>query len=137
MRMTFRLVGAIIFAVGCILQGVSFYLLYYNWYYENANNLYNLANLSIISTVTWSNGFIWLADKNIRRNKYPKKVLSLFALGFALVLLGLSILIILPRSFWLFLLFVISGIVTYSMIVFYEQSHPEKFKNKTHSTLQN
>lgn len=138
MKPSFRLVGAIIFAVGCILEGFSLYLLQVNWFYEEANHLYIFSNLSIVSTFILFTGFIWLTDKNIRRDKYPKKVLCLHALGFALMVLGFSILIILPKSFWLFLLFVIPGIVTYSMLYFYEKSHPEKFKSiKTNLTLQN
>jgi hypothetical protein len=128
MKTGFRLVGAIIFVVGCILQGLSFYLLYYNWYYEEANNLYNLGILSIVSTFILSTGFAWLADKNIRENKYPKKVLVLFVLGFVLMLLAFGFLTIFPKAFWLFFLFAISAIATFSMIYFYEKSHHEKFK---------
>jgi hypothetical protein len=136
MKITFRLVAAIIFAVGCILQGISFYLLYINWFYEDADSLYNLSNLSIISTLAWGTGLIWLSDKNIKENKCPKKVLGLYALGFALVVLGLSINFVLV-NFWLFSLLVISGIATYIIVLVYGESHPEKFKNKTHLTLQN
>jgi hypothetical protein len=126
MKVSFRLVGAIIFVVGCILQGLSFYLLYYNWYYGEANNLYNLGILSIVSSFILITGFVWLVDKNIRINKYPKKVIGLYALGFVLMLLGFSFLIILPKAFWLFFIFAISAIVTFSMIYFYEKAHPEK-----------
>jgi hypothetical protein len=128
MKITFRSLGAIIFAVGCILEGYSLYLLFYNWYFEEANNVSVFVYLSLISNFIWLTGFTWLFGKDFREGKYPKKVLGLFALGFVLVLVGLSILIILPESFWLFLLFVILGILTFSMSVYYEQSHPEKFK---------
>jgi hypothetical protein len=123
MTMTVRMVGAIVFVVGCILQGLSFYLLYYNWFYEEASNI-GFSLLIITSAFIWTEG---LALLKIKSGLYPKKVLSLFALGFALMLSGFSALIIL-ENFLLFLLFSISGIVAYSGIVFYEISHPEKFK---------
>jgi peptidoglycan/LPS O-acetylase OafA/YrhL len=134
MKPSFRLIGTIILVVGCILLGLGFYLLFYNWYYEEANNIYLIGNLCIISSFILNVG---IALFKIRKNQYPKKVLSLFPLGFALGLLGLIILAISPESFWLFLLFVISGIVTFFVIVYYEHSHPEKFKQiSTNSTLQ-
>lgn len=124
MRMTVRMVGTIIFVVGCILQGLSFYLVYYNWFYEEANNIGFLSFLNITSTFIWVEG---LGLLKIKSGLYPKKVLSLFALGFALMLLGFSALIIL-ENFLLFLLFSIAGIVAFSGIIFYEIFHPEKFK---------
>jgi hypothetical protein len=122
MRMTVRMVGAIVFVVGCILQGLSFYLLYYNWFYEEASNIGFLVNLSITSSFIWLEGIILF---KLRSKLYPKKVLSLFASSFTLLLLGFSVLTIL-ENFWLFLPFFISGIATASIIVFYELSHPEK-----------
>ena len=121
MRMTVRMVGAIVFVVGCILQGLSFYLLYYNWFYEEASNIGFLV-LSITSSFIWLEGIILF---KLRSKLYPKKVLSLFASSFTLLLLGFSVLTIL-ENFWLFLPFFISGIATASIIVFYELSHPEK-----------
>ena len=122
MRITVRMMGAIIFVIGCILQALSFYLLLYNRFYEAASNIGFLVNLNITSSFIWLEGIILF---KLRSKLYPKKVLSLFALSFTLLLLGFSVLTIL-ENFWLFLPFFISGIAAASIIVFYELSHPEK-----------
>ena len=122
MRITVRMMGAIIFVIGCILQALSFYLLLYNRFYEAASNIGFLVNLNITSSFIWLEGIILF---KLRSKLYPKKVLSLFASSFTLLLLGFSVLTIL-ENFWLFLPFFISGIVAASIIVFYELSHPEK-----------
>jgi hypothetical protein len=124
MRFTFRLVGAITLVVGCILLGFSFYLLLYNYFYEEANNIYHLGIICIISSFIVNFG---IAIFRIREKQYPKKVLSLFPIGFTLVLTGLVILLV-SNIFWLFLLLGILGIVALFSIAYYEQSHHETFR---------
>ena len=56
--MTVRMGGAIVFVAGCILQGLSFYRLYYNWFYEEAHNIGSF--FGIISPLIWLDGLIFL-----------------------------------------------------------------------------
>jgi hypothetical protein len=67
------MVGAIVFVVGCILQGLSFYLLYYNWFYEEASNI-GFSLLIITSAFIWTEG---LALLKIKSGSSKKSVKSL------------------------------------------------------------
>ena len=119
MNFTLRRIGAIIFAIGFILEAVIVTAVYYRWQVTRSIISLTVSPFLIIT------GLWCLVDKNIGA-KYPTKIIYTHFIGLSFIFIGATLntefSTIRPIGSFLFL----AGFISYLIPLFYGIAHPKK-----------